>query len=772
MLMFLRCLASLDSATTQLRRTLLLFLSIVLVAGFSGLASHRVAFADGDTCTVDSADNTTPQTNSDDGFDFSISSTSDMQWLSITAPSDQVILSDETAPDWSSAQLSSNQVIFTSGDISANTDTAIHAVASIGSYFAPTNWIIQTSANPDGSNPMACSGQTQLDVQDTNPPVISSVSSGIAGENATISWNTDEPSDSELAYGLDDTYGSSTNDPTDVENHQLTITDLTPGTTYHYQVTSTDQVGNSSSSQDETFIVPSQGEKGNNNGNNSGSGGSTGNQQPLLSSSNSIPILKKAIETTPPTIKLTSSTPRVQKSAPTISGIATDNIAIATVEFSTDGGVNWLPVQQLSGLGTPEASFTFTPVNLSDGTYHLIARAINTSGISATTPVTELVIDRLPPLIGGDVVALGPQILEPDQSGVIRSMAGVDQKITLGTVGGPTSVSVTAINLDGKYKPQSFSLSKSSVNDLWSGYVNFAGHGEYDLIANSIDGAGVRNSKGLNDFNVDPEAATVDASNGKPVSSKVTVYYYVPGTNSWAIWDGNSYGQNNPESTGKAGKFGLFLPAGKYYLTAQAKGYRTVTSSIFTTTQTEPVSITLKLNPIYQLDLGFFHVGLNLPSLADQNITSSNAQNNRVSNSVKNSLINKVAPNFTLMDTEGNTINTANLLGKPTVITFGTTWSPTMAEQIGTLSRLQSNNNLNVIPIAVQQGAAITKAYTTISGLNLDWLVDPNSTTTSSYSVQSLPTSYFINSAGIVKEVFTGVMSYSQIINTLSRLNS
>ncbi len=91
---------------------------------------------------------------------------------------------------------------------------------------------------------------------DTTPPVISHVASVVTQTTATITWQTNERSDSQIEYGLTVSYGNSTIlDGSFVTSHSQTISGLTPGTTYHYRVKSRDQNGNLSVSGDYTFTT-------------------------------------------------------------------------------------------------------------------------------------------------------------------------------------------------------------------------------------------------------------------------------------------------------------------------------------------------------------------------------------------------------------------------------------------------------------------------------------------------------------------------------------
>jgi hypothetical protein len=94
-------------------------------------------------------------------------------------------------------------------------------------------------------------------VPDTTPPVISAISAGtLTSSSATISWTTNEPSSTQVEYGLTTAYGSATTlNGSPVLSHAQTVTGLTPSTLYHYRVKSTDAAGNTATSGDGTFTT-------------------------------------------------------------------------------------------------------------------------------------------------------------------------------------------------------------------------------------------------------------------------------------------------------------------------------------------------------------------------------------------------------------------------------------------------------------------------------------------------------------------------------------
>ena len=89
---------------------------------------------------------------------------------------------------------------------------------------------------------------------DTTAPIISNIRViNITGTSATILWDTDEASASQVKYGLTGAYGNTKTDSALETTHQIDLTGLSPDTVYHFQVISTDEKGNTSSSGDQTF---------------------------------------------------------------------------------------------------------------------------------------------------------------------------------------------------------------------------------------------------------------------------------------------------------------------------------------------------------------------------------------------------------------------------------------------------------------------------------------------------------------------------------------
>ena len=119
-----------------------------------------------------------------------------------------------------------------------------HSQISIGATVAASS----TSSTPPGGGG---GGGT-----DGTPPTIYNVQViNITATAATITWDTDEPANGLVGYGLTTSYGSNASHASYVTNHSLDVTGLTPETIYHFQISSADAVGNSASTGDFSFTT-------------------------------------------------------------------------------------------------------------------------------------------------------------------------------------------------------------------------------------------------------------------------------------------------------------------------------------------------------------------------------------------------------------------------------------------------------------------------------------------------------------------------------------
>src|ERR1019366_5681081 len=173
------------------------------------------------------------------------------------------ITSTSATINWTTGNLSTSQVPYgataTYGQQSplVNTLVALHSVTLTG--LNPGTTYNYAALSTDGyGNAAATANSTFATLAGGPPPVISAVTAtGITPTTATITWTTDQASSSQVSYGTTTSYGSqSTLVSTLVTSHSVTLTGLSPSTTYDYEVVSTSGGGTAATSTNYTFATP------------------------------------------------------------------------------------------------------------------------------------------------------------------------------------------------------------------------------------------------------------------------------------------------------------------------------------------------------------------------------------------------------------------------------------------------------------------------------------------------------------------------------------
>jgi len=112
--------------------------------------------------------------------------------------------------------------------------------------------VASTDANDNGPAESVNSVFTTESAADVTPPSITAGPEveSITDNQATVVWETDEPSDSKIEYGTTTNYGSSRASTDNVTVHRITLTNLTADTEYNFKVYSIDIDKNGPTSSD------------------------------------------------------------------------------------------------------------------------------------------------------------------------------------------------------------------------------------------------------------------------------------------------------------------------------------------------------------------------------------------------------------------------------------------------------------------------------------------------------------------------------------------
>ncbi len=300
------------------------------------------------------------------------------------------------------------------------------------------------------------------------PPVASAVSA----TSATITWGTNLPSTSQVVYGRTTAYGASS--PfyrAKVTNHKVTLTNLSVGVVYHYQCRSRSANGSSIVTPDATFTT--------------GAG---------------------TVDTTPPTVSITApGNGATVSGSVTVSANASDNVAVASVQFELDGANAGSPVT------SAPYSYSWNTASSANGSHTLSAVAVDTSGNAATSAVVTVTVNNTtatPPTVSitspaSNATVSGTMTVNATAS-ASAGIASVQMQVDGANVGAADTAS-----------PYSFSWTTSSVANGSHTLTAVA----KDTTGNSATSAGVS----VTVSNAPPAVSISSPTSGATVTGTITV---------------------------------------------------------------------------------------------------------------------------------------------------------------------------------------------------------------------------------------------------------
>ncbi len=157
----------------------------------------------------------------------------------------------------SSAELAGYKLYY--GTVSGSYGTSI-VVGNSTSYTisglqAGTTYYIAITAYDSALKESPFSAEITATTPQTAPSISNVQNTLLTSNSATISWNTNLASDSNVDYGLDTSYGLTASNSSNVTSHIGNLANLNASTQYHYRVRSKTSTGVQSASADFTLTT-------------------------------------------------------------------------------------------------------------------------------------------------------------------------------------------------------------------------------------------------------------------------------------------------------------------------------------------------------------------------------------------------------------------------------------------------------------------------------------------------------------------------------------
>lgn len=121
----------------------------------------------------------------------------------------------------------------------------------------------------------------------------------------------------------------------------------------------------------------------------------------------------------------------------------------------------------------------------------------------------------------------------------------------------------------------------------------------------------------------------------------------------------------------------------------------------------------------------------------------------------------QVAPDFSLADTTGKTVDLASHLGKEVVVLdFWASWCPPCRKGLpilDTVAKSFAGQPVAIYGVNIREGEALVKSFAEKNGLTLPLLLDDKGYVADDYGVSGIPQTVVIDRSGTIRSVHVGV---------------
>ncbi len=131
------------------------------------------------------------------------------------------------------------------------------------------------------------------------------------------------------------------------------------------------------------------------------------------------------------------------------------------------------------------------------------------------------------------------------------------------------------------------------------------------------------------------------------------------------------------------------------------------------------------------------------------------------------------APPFALESITGDRLDLGSFKGKVVLVNFWATWCPPCRAEmpaVDQIYRAERDVGLVVLAVNQQEDAPVVRPFATQLNLAFPILLDPDGAVNNRYDVRALPTSFFIDRKGIIRDVVIGPVSKEQINSKIQPL--
>ncbi|MFD2638417.1 TlpA family protein disulfide reductase [Piscibacillus salipiscarius] len=135
--------------------------------------------------------------------------------------------------------------------------------------------------------------------------------------------------------------------------------------------------------------------------------------------------------------------------------------------------------------------------------------------------------------------------------------------------------------------------------------------------------------------------------------------------------------------------------------------------------------------------------------------------------------IGSKAPDFELENLQGETVKLSDYRGQKVMINFWATWCPPCRAEMPDMQKFYEEKEVVILAVDMfetEQNLDNVKNFKNDFNLTFPILIDEGDVSTE-YQILPIPTSYFVDSKGIIRHKSMGAMNYEQMIQAYEKMD-
>ncbi|MCZ0701725.1 thiol-disulfide isomerase/thioredoxin [Natronobacillus azotifigens] len=137
--------------------------------------------------------------------------------------------------------------------------------------------------------------------------------------------------------------------------------------------------------------------------------------------------------------------------------------------------------------------------------------------------------------------------------------------------------------------------------------------------------------------------------------------------------------------------------------------------------------------------------------------------------------VGDIAPDFQLTTIDGESVVLSEYRGQRVMLNFWATWCPPCRAEMPDMERFYQEHDVTILAVNLTQTEeSIEDIRQFVEDYNLTFMIpldEENPSVSSTYEIRPIPTTFMIDSKGVIQQKSYGALNYEQMVHALNQMN-